>query len=252
MSISIFDFFSPLPRQGPGNDNLTRSMLGKIILPEADWLAVDIGCGSGAQSAVLAELPLTRIVLTDIHIPFVQSAVKSVRAINPVCSASGVAADMSRPAIREGSIDILLCEGAAYNLGFGRFLETWKPMLRPGGWMLLSDAVWSTDTPPAEARAFWESEYPGIGTVDSFRARAEALGFAVRECVLLPGEAWAEFYRHVGHRLNEVEAELSLTDDGRALRDSVDNEIRICREFGWSYSYAYFLLQVPETTPGFV
>ena len=52
----IADFFKRIDRQGPGGDNET--MLAKYLLPnfEKDIRIADIGCGTGRQTAVLAEM----------------------------------------------------------------------------------------------------------------------------------------------------------------------------------------------------
>jgi len=243
LGISIFDFFHPLPRQGPGDDALTLSLLQKVQHSGPPFFAVDVGCGTGAQSAVLAESGFAHMVVTDIHTPFVRDAQAAVRTGKTSQQVSGVTSDMARPPFRPSSIDLLLCEGAAYVIGFDRFLETWRPMLHTGGWLLLSDAVWTTDEVPTEAREFWTTEYPSIGTVSSCASAAAERGFVVRDVALLPGAAWEEFYRTVELRLTEVRPELSLTEEGRAFRDAVQVEIDIWRRHGWSYSYVFLLLQ---------
>ena len=49
----FFELHSNLPREGPGDDATTRSVLLSLGLPQAPKV-LDIGCGPGAQSLVIA------------------------------------------------------------------------------------------------------------------------------------------------------------------------------------------------------
>ena len=64
----FFDVQSDLPRQGPGDDGCTRRALALCYpLPDAPRV-LDIGCGPGAQTLVLArELRRATITAIDVH-----------------------------------------------------------------------------------------------------------------------------------------------------------------------------------------
>ncbi|MDB5040737.1 MAG: transferase [Candidatus Eremiobacteraeota bacterium] len=49
----FFELHSSLPREGPGDDATTRSVLLSLDLPQAPKV-LDVGCGPGAGSLVLA------------------------------------------------------------------------------------------------------------------------------------------------------------------------------------------------------
>src|SRR5262249_50445732 len=66
-----------------------------------------------------------------------------------------------------GSVDLLWSEGAIYILGWIEGLTRWRPLLRNGGAMALTECTWLTDARPAEAAAFWREGYPAMGTVTS-------------------------------------------------------------------------------------
>ena len=63
----IADFFKGLDRQGPGGDPQTRMALelaGNLLPDKID--ALDIGCGTGRQTAVLASMPGIRVTAVDL------------------------------------------------------------------------------------------------------------------------------------------------------------------------------------------
>jgi hypothetical protein len=49
----FFEFYNSLPREGPGDDTTTRSVLLTLDLPKTTKV-LDIGCRPGAQTLVLA------------------------------------------------------------------------------------------------------------------------------------------------------------------------------------------------------
>jgi len=63
--------FEELPRQGPGSDESTSLAFSFIPSPARKGTILDIGCGSGMQTLVLARLcPDCSIIATDVHQPF--------------------------------------------------------------------------------------------------------------------------------------------------------------------------------------
>ncbi|MFU8816408.1 MAG: hypothetical protein ACNA7W_13745 [Pseudomonadales bacterium] len=64
--------------------------------------------------------------------------------------------------------DLVWCEGAAYLIGVGRALAGWREVLRPGGRLAFTEAVWLRDPAPAEVRACWD-EYPAMSDASATR-----------------------------------------------------------------------------------
>ena len=68
---------------------------------------------------------------------------------------------MTSISIEDSSFDLIWCEGAAYNMGIENALVAWKPLLKQGGKIALTDAVWLKPDPPAELATFW-TDYPDM------------------------------------------------------------------------------------------
>jgi cyclopropane fatty-acyl-phospholipid synthase-like methyltransferase len=67
---AFFRLYEGLPRQGPGSDACTREALRRLPPLPAQPRVVDLGCGAGRQTLVLAEALGTRVLAVDLHRPF--------------------------------------------------------------------------------------------------------------------------------------------------------------------------------------
>ncbi|MBT8494933.1 MAG: class I SAM-dependent methyltransferase, partial [Deltaproteobacteria bacterium] len=163
----FFELFESLPRQGPGNRSCTERALAICVeLPNSPDI-VDLGCGSGAGSLHLAELTRGSIVAIDSH-------GRSIERLQQIAKDRGLedriraqVGDMSSLDLPDQSFDLVWSEGALYNLGLDAGLGLCRRLLRPGGYLAFTDAVWLASDPPAEVRAAFEADYPTMGTVDT-------------------------------------------------------------------------------------
>jgi SAM-dependent methyltransferase len=242
VSEAFFRLFEGLPRQGPGSDACTREALRRLPELPAQPRVLDLGCGSGRSTLVLAETLRTRVIAVDNHRPFLDqlratAAERGVgHLIEPRC------ADMAAPGVPAGSVDLLWSEGAIYLLGFESGLRLWRPLLAPGGRLAVSECSWLTADPPAEAAAFFRAGYPGMAGIEQNLGRARAAGFDVVDHFALPPEAWwNEYYAPLEQRMTELapEADPELA----AVIAETRREIGLYRRHGDRYCYVFYLLR---------
>ena len=84
----------------------------------------------------------------------------------------------------------VVVEGAVYLLGFEQGLRFWRPLLAPGGCLVVSECSWLCADPLAEATAFFPAGYPGMAGIAQNLERARAAGFGpsiTSRCRQLPG-----------------------------------------------------------------
>jgi len=83
------------------------------------------------------------------------------------------------PPFDECSFDLVWSEGAVYVMGFATGLRAWRPLVRPAGLVVVTEATWFTDAPSARARSFWADAYPAMTDVTTNERIAAQAGYQV-------------------------------------------------------------------------
>ena len=240
---AFFTLHRSLPRQGPGSDACTREALRRLPPLPARPRVLDLGCGPGRHTLVLAETLRTRVVGVDIHQPFLDQLQETARERGLAGLIKAWPGDMAAPpGVAARTIDLIWSEGAIYNLGFARGLGLWRPLLAPGGLVAATECSWLVDDRPAEAAAFWADAYPAMSDVAGNTDAAEAAGFEVLDGFALPPSAWWDEYytpllENVGRLRPTADAELMAAIEG------TEREIEMYRRFGHSYGYVFYLMR---------
>jgi SAM-dependent methyltransferase len=152
---------------------------------------------------------------------------------------------MQTPPFAPSTFDLVWSEGALYSAGFGRGLEIARDLLRPGGYLAATEAVWLTARPAEEVRLWWQSEYPDLTTADGNLQRIRAAGFAILDHFTLPEEAWWSYYRPLEARLGELRSRHAGNPVALEVLDEAQVEVDMYRRHGHSYGYEMFLCRKP-------
>jgi SAM-dependent methyltransferase len=134
------------------------------------------------------------VVAVDLHLRFLVRVHASAAARELGQAVLPVRASMRALPCRDGWADLVWSEGAAYLMGVDAALLQWRRLLAPGGVLVLTDAVWTSDAPAEAARAFWAASYPAMRDEPALRRAAEAAGYDVVGTRLLPDSDWEDEY----------------------------------------------------------
>jgi SAM-dependent methyltransferase len=236
----IFDFFDRLPRKGPGSKASTLRALEflKPLPPEPQ--VVDFGCGGGASTLPLAEAGC-RVSAVDIHQPFLDEVMTAARAVGLSDRITTHVADMGEPPFPNESFDLIWAEAAIYNIGFDEGLKRWRPLLRPGGKIAVSEVTWLSDDSPQEIVDFWHREYPAITTIAENEEHLRNAGFELIDSFPLPMQDWADYYEPEQIELDRFRAEHADDPTAQAVMDALQEEIDVWRRHGEHYGYVFYL-----------
>jgi len=241
----IFTMHEGLPRQGPGSNECTRKAFSMLNdLPDRPEI-LDIGCGGGMQTIELARICQNcHITAVDIHQPYLDDLAAKAEAAGVGDRITTVRASMDDLPFEDAAFDVLWAESSIFVVGFEQGLLSWKRLLRPGGYVCLTEAVWFTDRPSPEAVAFWNDCYPAIKQVRETAAIAEKAGYEVVDTFRLPGSAWWDnYYMPLQKRLPELKKMAAGNPDAEAQVAFSEREIEIYREHGSEYGYEFFILR---------
>ena len=233
--------YGGLEKLGPGDDHTTRLMLQQ--LPSSQFRrVVDVGCGSGRQTLVLAQELNVVVHAVDNFAPFLEELKHKALSAGLSDRVETHCLDMATLERNFTDIDLLWGEGSAYNLGFANALQRWFPAVAPGGYVVLSELSWLEGEANDRVRTFWAGAYPGMGTVEANCQAAVAAGYRILNTYTLPRESWENGY----YDTLRPRAEALLNHDDSAVRAMAREnleEIEIFHLACNSYGYVFYLLQ---------
>ena len=242
----LFELFSGLPRLGPGSSQSTRRALTYVPELTAHSRILDVGCGTGAQTFVLADATKARIDAIDNHPQYVDRLNRKSSELNVSDRVVARVADMRQLGFAEDSFDLIWCESAIYNMGVEAALQDWRRILKRSGSIAFTEVCWQKPNPPVECVKFWEREYPAIRSTEALSAVVEAHRFKVVGNFELDMSAWwDEYYRPLQDRLRVFRAQYREDEDAQELCRQCQFEIDFWRVYAEFYVYEFFVLQ-PE------
>ncbi len=190
----ICEYFLNVERQGPGSPEVTLKALSFIDGLTEKSKIVDIGCGTGGQTKVLASNTPCEITGIDIFPDFINRFNAEAAKLNLQDRVKGIVGSMENLSFGEEVLDLIWCEGAIYNIGFERGLSEWRKLLKKGGYIAVTEASWFTDERPAEIQDFWQLAYPGIDTIPKKVAQLQQAGYVPIATFILPDNCWMEHF----------------------------------------------------------
>jgi SAM-dependent methyltransferase len=244
----IFKIFETFPRQGPGDDEHTEkafSIIGEP--PEGGGEILDVGCGKGVQTMALARLcPSCRITATDLYQPFLDVVDEKIAAGGLSGRVKTVRASMDDLPFEEESFDIIWAEGCSFIMGFGNAVNYWKKFMKPGGYMMISDLFWFTETPSAETREFFAEIDPNLMTDEKGFEIIRNAGLEQVGSFRLPSRVWEEsYYSQVRENLGNLTEKFKNDETALMVIEGLKKEIETFEKYSDEYGYTYNVMRKP-------
>ena len=245
MTMLFFEMFSGLPRQGPGDATSTLRALALVPGIGPETRVLDVGCGTGLQTRVLAQNSAARFVAVDNHPPFVDVLNREAQDLGIADRLEARVGDMRQLDFAPGSFDLIWCEGAIYIVGFEAALREWRHLLVPGGHIAVTEACWMRPNPPPDCAAFWAQEYPAIRDASVLLGVIGECGYeTVGHFALPPSSWWEDYYRPLQQNLTEFRERHRDQSDAQELADQVQREMDVWHAYSEFYSYEFFVMRV--------
>ena len=241
----FFEVFEHLPRQGPGDRACAERALSLCRELPPSPAVLDLGCGVGGQTFSLALLlPGGHITAIDNHAPSIARLEASVIERGLGDRVRPMVADMAAPGLPTESLDLIWSEGALYHLGIENAMQICHGLLRPGGYLAFTDAVWRKENPPPEVKASFDFDYPTMGRVRSALAAIDTTGFSLEGHFTLPDEAWwDDFYTPMERRIEELRSTFAGDAEALSVLDRLAEEPEMHRRHSCYYAYEFFVVR---------
>ena len=243
----FLEVFAAMPRQGPGNRECAAKALGLCRdLPPAPAI-LDLGCGVGGQTLQLAELTAGSIIAVDNHAPWIAQLEQTIAKRGLGDRIQPTKGDMASLSFEPERFDLIWSEGALYSIGIEPALRICRGLLRPGGHLAFTDAVWRKTNPPAEVLAIFERDYPKMGWVADILATIERCDFDLVGHFTLPDEAWwDDFFTPMEAHADSLKPKYAQESEALEVLDLIVQEIELHRKYSEYYAYEFFVGQKPQ------
>ena len=237
------DFHKNAERQGPGSAFETRKALGLTGLDQDKPIKIaDIGCGTGAQTITLAENTTGSIIAVDLFPEFLEKLEARARELHFDDRITTMACSMDELTFDEEEFDLIWSEGAIYLMGFRKGVEQWRPFLKTGGYLVVSEISWITHSRPKELEEYWRSSYPEIDMVSSKIRILEEVGYLPVAHFILPQYCWLDnYYRPMREGFSEFLTEHDHSKAALAFVREHEQEIAMYEKYKDYFSYGFYI-----------
>ncbi len=232
-----------LPREAPGDVEATvRALRLMRDLPATPHI-LDLGCGPGGQTITLARNSDALITAVDTRQEFLDELCRRAAQAGVSERIHPVQASMMDLHFDE-SFDAIWSEGAIYIMGFEQGLRAWRSLLKPGGYIAVTELSWLKPDPPQEVRDFWGEGYPGMESIEGNLQRIQAAGCTLIDHFTLPESAWWEpYYNPMAARVAELRGKYRGDPAAQQALDTELTEIEMYRKYSAWYGYVFYVVR---------
>jgi ubiquinone/menaquinone biosynthesis C-methylase UbiE len=243
----FYELFENLPRGGPGSDQCTEKAFGKLKGLPANPKILDIGCGVGSQTLALARCTSGFITAMDNHQPFLDKLSNRANKAELAHRIKPVNGSMFKLEFESESFDVIWSEGAIYIMGFEDGLNAWKNVLKPGGYIAVSELSWFKPDPPEKLKDFWDRDYPGMKSLEENMEIIKKCGYTDISHFNLPDSVWWDsFYNPMEEQIMTLQQKYA--EDPEALETLMTQalEINLFQKYSDWYGYVFYIMQKGE------
>ena len=244
MDAIYYEIFEALPRQGPGDAKSTKKAFAKLAGLPGHPEILDVGCGTGMQTLVLAKLSTGNITALDNHEPFIKKLNHDAKKLGYAERVHCVVGDMNSMNFPRRSFDAIWCEGAVFAIGLENALKAWRQLLRPQGYLVVSELVWFKKRAPQEVKDFFARVYPDIKHYKDIYPIIESSGYKMIDYFPLTGKSWwTHYYTPMEKKLVAMRRKYRNNKKAQEIFDSFQLEIDMHRKYSQYYGYGFYIMQ---------
>jgi len=239
----LVDFHKDAERQGPGSSYETIKALDLTGIDKTDDLKIaDIGCGSGAQTIVLAQNTNGQVTGVDLFPEFLDKLDHKAIELKLGDKITTLKKSMEDLPFDNEEFDIIWSEGAIYNVGFEAGIKKWNDYLKTGGYLAVSEITWTTNSRPKELEEFWNEEYPEIDTASNKIRKLETNGYLPVGYFFLTQNSWLDnYYIPMEKRFSAFLEKHNNSELAKNVVELHKEEVALYKKYKDYYSYGFYI-----------
>jgi ubiquinone/menaquinone biosynthesis C-methylase UbiE len=240
----FFEIHKDNPREGPGNFESTwKAYTLMKKLPTVPKL-LDIGCGPGMQTIHLAQISNAIIYAIDTYDYFIHTLNQKIIEKKLTDRIFAIKGDMGALNFEKDFFDIIWGEGSIYIIGVEKGLELWKPYLKSGGYIAVTEVSWLKSGRPRVLKQFWDAIYPKMNFIDDNLSIINKAGYKMIGQFVIPECAWKdEYYYYIEKKLLQLTEKYKNDPDAMEILNSEEKEIDMYRKYSDYYGYVFYIME---------
>ena len=215
-----------------------------MIPPIKNPKILDIGCGPGVPTILLAKLSFGKVIGIDTHQPYLEELERKAKQENLSEKVKTLNCSMFNMGFDLESFDIIWSEGSIYIIGFKDGLIQWRKLLKPRGFLAVHEMVWLKEDPPHEIEDYLKRNYPGIKTIQQCLDIIPKCEYKLFGHFPLPEDAWWEGYYHpLEERIKMLMEKYKDNTKALVTLNREQEEIDLYKKYKKWYGSAFFIMQ---------
>ena len=183
-----------LERQGPGSPEMTIRALSFLENIDKNIKVIDLACGTGGQTMVLAQNITGNIIGLDQCSDFINVFNNNAKKLNLQNRVNGIVGSMENLPYQKEEFDLIWSEGAIDSIGFEKGLNYWNGFLKKNGYIAVTCPSWLTEERPAEIEKYWVDAVNGLNTIGQSISIMTKNGYDFVAAFTLPEKCWTDNY----------------------------------------------------------
>ena len=238
MDIPLYFFiaYNNLDRLSPATTDTTIKALNLVKYRDEEIAVLDIGCGVGDKTVLLANyFENSTVEAIDLFKHYLKVLDEKIKENNLDDRIYTYQMDMHDLDFPNEEFDIVFANASAEIIGFKKALKEWKRLIKPKGYLVISDVTW-LEKPSRESRNFWKNNYDEVLTIDGKISQIKE-DYDLAGYVVVPKEDWKDYYSKLEKNLNSLSSDKSAKDFVNQLK----KEINVFRKNSDDYSYVFYV-----------